>query len=96
MIAGNPAGSVSEATGPESRTAGGARRAAHEAIAAREKELLQLIRRHGQLTVAGAALKTSLSVKEAGRMLSELTGRGCLEVRVGRGRLLYSLREGRG
>lgn len=65
-------------------------------MAAREKELLQVIRRHGQLTVAGAALETSLSVKEAGRMLSELAGKGHLEVRVERGRLLYSLWEGRG
>ena len=65
-------------------------------MAAPEKELLQVIRCHGRLTVAGAALKTSLSVKEAGRMLSELAGGEHLEVRVERGRLLYSLWEGRG
>ena len=63
-------------------------------MASRENELLQVIRRHGRLTVAGAALKTPLSVKEAGRMLSELAGRGYLEVRVERGRLLYSLWKG--
>jgi hypothetical protein len=77
-------------------TAGGTRRAAHEATAAREKELLRAIRRHGRLTVAGAALETSLSVEEADRMLSNLAGKGHLEVRVERGKLLYSLWEGRG
>jgi len=62
----------------------------------KEKELLEAIRRHGQLTVAGVALETSLSVEEADRMLSELTGKGHLEVRVERGRLFYSLWEGEG
>ncbi len=64
--------------------------------AARERKLLLAVRRHGQLTVAGVALETSLLVEEAGRMLSRLAGKGRLEVRVKRGRLLYSLREGRG
>ena len=77
-------------------TAGGTRLAAHEATAEREKELLRAIRRHGRLTVAGVALETSLSVEEADRMLSNLAGKGHLEVRVERGRLLYSLWEGRG
>jgi len=63
---------------------------------ARERELLLAVRRHGKLTVAGVALGTSLSVEEAGRMLSGLAGTGRLDVRVERGRLLYSLREGRG
>ncbi len=62
------------------------------ATAVRE-ELLQAIGRHGQLTVAGAALETPLSVVQASRMLSELAGQGQLEVRVERGRLLYSLWE---
>jgi predicted transcriptional regulator of viral defense system len=86
---------------PASRTPGGTRRAhpgtpGLEAARESERELLLAIRRHGQLTVAGVALKTSLSVKEAGRMLSGLAGKGRLGVRVERGRLLYSLREGRG
>lgn len=74
----------------------GARREGSGATAAWEEELLQAIGRHGQLTVAGAALETPLSVQQASRMLSELAGRGHLEVRVERGRLLYSLRESRG
>ena len=41
-------------------------------------------------------METSLSVEEADRMLSDLAGKGHLEVRVERGRLLYSLWEGRG
>ena len=73
----------------------GARRERSGAIAVRE-ELLLAIGRHGQLTVAGAALETPLSVKQASRMLSELAGQGHLKVRVERGRLLYSLWESRG
>lgn len=62
--------------------------------AAKEKELLGALRRHGELAVAGAALETSLTVEEADRMLSALATKGHLEVRVERGRLLYSLWEG--
>jgi capsular polysaccharide biosynthesis protein len=64
--------------------------------AATEKELLEALRRRGRLTVAGAALETSLTVEEADRMLSALAAKGHLEVRVARGRLLYSLWEGDG
>jgi hypothetical protein len=46
--------------------------------------------------VAGVALETSLSVEQAERMLSELAGKGHLEVRVEHGRLFYSLWEDRG
>ena len=73
----------------------GARRERSGATAVRE-ELLQAIGRHGQLTVAGAALQTPLSVEQASRMLSELADQGHLEVRVERGRLLYTLWESRG
>ena len=52
------------------------------------------LRRRGALTVAGAALETSLTVEEVDRMLSTLAVKGHLEVRVERGRLLYSLWEG--
>ena len=58
---------------------------------AKEKELLEALRRCGALTVAGAALETSLSVDEADGMLSALAAKGHLEVRVERGRLLYAL-----
>lgn len=61
-----------------------------------EREILQAIRRHGRLTVAGVALQTSLSVKQANETLSELAGRGRMEIQMERGRLLYSLREDRG
>ena len=43
--------------------------------------------------MAGAALETTLTVEEADRMLSDLAAKGHLEVRVERGRLLYSLWE---
>ena len=62
--------------------------------AAKEKELLEALRRHGKLTVAGVALETSLTVGEADRMLSALAAKGHLEVTVEHGRLLYSLWEG--
>jgi capsular polysaccharide biosynthesis protein len=62
--------------------------------AAKEKELLEALRRRGKLTVAGVALETSLTVEEADRMLSALAARGHLEVRAEYGRLLYSLWEG--
>ena len=64
--------------------------------AAKEKELLEALKRRGALTVAGVALETSLSVEEADRILSALVAKGHLEVRVERGRLVYSLWEGRG
>jgi len=62
--------------------------------AAMEKELLEALWRRGELTAAGAALQTSLTVEEAERLLSALAAKGHLEVTVERGRLLYSLWEG--
>ena len=62
--------------------------------AAMEKELLEALRRRVKLTVAGAALETSLSVEEADRMLSGLASQGHLGVRAEHGRLFYSLWEG--
>jgi len=59
--------------------------------AAKEKELLGALRRRGGLTVAGAALETSLTVEEADRMLSDLAVKGHLEVRAERGMMLYSM-----
>ena len=66
------------------------------AEAAKEKELLEALRRRGELAVAGAALETSLTVEEADRMLSGLAFRGHLKVRAEYGRLFYSLWEGDG
>jgi len=82
-----------------SRTAGrvrDARSGTSGVEVAKEKELLEALRRRGALAAAGAALETSLSVEEADRMLSALAAQGHLEVRVERGRLLYSFWESDG
>lgn len=59
----------------------------------KEKELLEALARHGEITPARAALETTLSVSEAERMLSELAKDGHIEVRAGEGRLGYALWE---
>src|SRR5918999_4036835 len=59
----------------------------------KERELLEALREHGELTPAEAAMETSLSVTEADRMLKELTEGGHLDVRVRGGGLFYSLWE---
>lgn len=85
------------AAGTVGWTASGSRGRPAGALAsegAKEKELLGALGRRGALTVAGAALETSLTVEDADRTLSGLAARGHLEVRVERGRLLYSLWEG--
>ena len=57
----------------------------------REKELLEALARHGELTPARAALETSLGVAEADRILSGLAKDGHIEVRAREGRLEYAL-----
>ena len=57
----------------------------------KEKELLEALARHGELTPARAALETTLSVSEADRMLSGLAKDGHIEVRAREGRLGYAL-----
>jgi hypothetical protein len=59
----------------------------------KEKELLEALARHGEITAAKAALETSLGVSEADRMLSGLAKDGHLEVRAREGRLGYALWE---
>ena len=59
----------------------------------KERELLEALARHGEITAARAALETSLGVAEADRMLSELTKNGHIEVRAREGRLGYALWE---
>ena len=59
----------------------------------KEKELLEALARHGELTPARAALETTLSVSEADRMLSGLAKDGHIEVRAREGRLGYALWE---
>lgn len=56
-----------------------------------ERQLLEVIERHGEITPARAALETSLSVDEAERSLSELAQKGHLDVRVEGSTLVYSL-----
>jgi uncharacterized membrane protein len=58
----------------------------------KERELLSAIRDNGgSITPAEAAMETSLTVKEADRMLSELAGGGHLSVESAGGTLRYSL-----
>jgi hypothetical protein len=59
----------------------------------KERELLEALRREGELTPARAAIETSLTVAEADKMLKELTEGGHLEVRVRGGGLFYALWE---
>jgi capsular polysaccharide biosynthesis protein len=66
----------------------------HSIEAAKEQELLEALGRRGELTAAGAALETSLTVEEADRMLSRLAAKGHLRVRASEssasGGLFYS------
>jgi hypothetical protein len=59
---------------------------------AKEQELLEALGRRGELTAAGAALETSLTVEEADRMLFRLAAKGHLRVRTreGSGGVFYS------
>ena len=55
-----------------------------------EKELLEALWRHGELSPARAAVETSLGVKEADGMLRELAEAGFLEMRVRGGGIFYA------
>ena len=57
----------------------------------RERELLEAIRAHGEVTPAQAAMNTTLTVSEADEMLKELAEGGHLDVRVRGGGLFYAL-----
>lgn len=59
-----------------------------------ERELLEALRREGEISAARAAMETSLSVAEADAMLKKLTEAGHLEVRVRGGGLFFALWEG--
>ena len=58
-----------------------------------ERELLAALRERGEMTPAGVAVETSLSVDEADRRLRELAEAGHLEVRVRGGGIFYALWE---
>ena len=74
------------ATHEESRRAGpGARE--------KEKELLRALEERGELTPATAAMRTSLTIEEASRMLDKLASRGHLQVLNREGVLAYALSE---
>ena len=62
-------------------------------IREREKELLGALEQRGELTPATAAMRTSLTVDEASRMLEELARKGYLEMRAEEGTVSYSLGE---
>jgi hypothetical protein len=71
------------------------RRALSSPPANRERDLLSAIRNNGgSITPAEAAMETSLTVKEADRMLSELAGGGHLSVESAGAMLRYSLPSG--
>jgi hypothetical protein len=56
-----------------------------------ERELLEAIRESGEISAAGAAVRTSLTVAEADRRLRELAENGHLEVRARDGAIFYAL-----
>jgi len=58
-----------------------------------ERELLLSLLSRGEMTAAGLAAETSLSVDEADRRLRELAEAGHLEVRVRGGGIFYALWE---
>ncbi len=60
---------------------------------ARERELLEAIRRRGEISAATAAAETSMTVDEADRRLRELSEGGHLEIRVHGGAIFYALWE---
>ena len=66
------------------------------ARSAGERELLEALRREGEITPARAAMETSLSVSEADTMLKEFAEAGHLEVRVRGGGLFYAFWEDTG
>ena len=58
-----------------------------------ERELLEALRREGEISPTRAAMETSLSVTEADAMLKELAQAGHLEVRVRGAGLFYAFWE---
>ncbi len=58
-----------------------------------ERELLDMLRERGEVTVASAAMLTTLTVDRASGILEALTRKGHLEARARDGALVYALRE---
>ena len=65
----------------------------HSVDSSSERELLELLERHGELTPLAVATKTSLTISKADQMLSELAQKGHLEVRIDGGKMSYALWE---
>ena len=59
----------------------------------RERELLEALAARGELTPTTAAMRTSLTVDEASKMLEALTRKGHLKLRVEDGIMAYALCE---
>ncbi len=59
----------------------------------KEQELLDTLKDRGEITPATAAMRTSLTVEEAARMLDRLAGKGHLKVLSHDGALSYSFFE---
>jgi len=59
----------------------------------KERELLEALAGRGELTPTTAAMRTSLTVDEASKMLEELTRKGHLKMQVEDGVMAYALRE---
>lgn len=59
----------------------------------RERELLRVMSQRGEVSAAGIAAETSMTVAEADRRLGELAEGGHLEVRVQGGGIFYALWE---
>jgi len=57
----------------------------------KERELLDTLREHEEITPTRAAMETSLTVEEADGMLRELAAKGHLDVRVRGGGIFYGL-----
>ena len=62
----------------------------------KEKELLRVLEERDELTPATAAMRTSLTVEEAARMLDQLATKGHMQVLDRGGVLAYTLFEDRG
>jgi ATP/maltotriose-dependent transcriptional regulator MalT len=59
----------------------------------KEKELLGALEERGEITPATAAMRTSLTVDEASKMLEDLAHKGHLEMQMEEGIVAYSLGE---
>lgn len=58
---------------------------------AKERELLNALAERGEITPATAAMRTSLTVDEASKILSDLAGKGHLKLQAEDGIMAYSL-----